>query len=231
MTNGHDPGDVAAHALGLLEGPEADRVQAHIAVCPQCHREWIDLRRTSDLLDGVPPEMFLDGPPHPDADVVLQRALWRVRGESRRRRGRSRLALGVAAAVTAVGLAGGAVAIGRLTAPETTATAAPTTAPTAPAPGTRVLEGSDGPVRLVATITPARGWVRVSADVSGIPAGESCELVVVAKDGSEESAGSWLTGADPAGATVDGSAVVSPEDVAGVVVRNEEGREFVTATV
>jgi len=226
VNNGHDPGDVAAHALGLLEGPEAARVQAHIAVCPQCHREWVDLRRTSDLLDGVPPEMFLDGPPHPDADAVLQRALWRVRGESRRGRGRRRLVLGVAAAVTGVALAGGAVAIGRATAPETSVTAAPS----APAPGARVLEGSDGGVRLVATITPARGWVRVSADVSGIPAGERCELVVVAKDGTEEEAGSWLTGADPAGATVDGSALISPEDVAGVLVRNEDGREFVSAT-
>ncbi|MCO1658703.1 zf-HC2 domain-containing protein [Pseudonocardia humida] len=227
MNDGHDRGDVAAHALGLLEGPEAARVQAHLAVCPQCHREWVDLRQTSDMLDAVPPEMFLDGPPHPDADVVLQRALWRVRGESRTRRGRRRLALGVAAAVTGVALAGGAVAIGRATAPETTVTAAPS----APEPGTRVLEGSDGGVRLVASITPARGWVRVSADVSGIPAGERCELVVIAKDGTEEFAGGWLTGADPAGATVDGSAIVAAEDVAGVVVRNEDGREFVSATV
>ena len=70
----------------------------------------------------------------------------------------------------------------------------------------------------------------MSADVSGIPAGERCELVVVAKDGTEADAGSWLTGADPAGATVDGSALVSPEDVAGVLVRNEDGREFVSAT-
>jgi putative zinc finger protein len=235
VTIGHDPGDLAAHALGLLEGREAEAVQAHIATCPQCRREWADLRRTSDLLDGIPPEMFLEGPPHPDADPVLQRALWRVRGEARQQRGRRRVVLGVAAAVTAVALAGGAAVVGRLTAPEPAVTAAPTAAPTpgptAPAPGTRTIEGSDGGVRLAVDLTPARGWVRVAARVTGLPPGERCELVVVAKDGSEEVAGSWLTGADPAGAALSGSAVIAAEDVAGVVVRNEAGREFVTATV
>jgi RNA polymerase sigma-70 factor (ECF subfamily) len=100
----------------------------------------------------------------------------------------------------------------------------------APVPGTRTLAGSDGDVRLSVDLTPARGWVRLAARVSGIPAGEPCELVVVAKDGTEEVAGSWLTGADPAGATVNGSAIIAAEDVAGVVVRNESGEEFVAAT-
>jgi hypothetical protein len=155
----------------------------------------------------------------------VQRAHWVVRGKPRQLRGRHRLALGIAAVVTGAALAGG-VLIGRATAPATTVTAAPV----APATGTRVLEGVDGSVRLVAIITPVRGWVRVSADVSGIPAGERCELVVVAKDGTEASAGGWLTEADLAGATVDGSALVAPEDVAGVLVRNQDGREFVSAS-
>jgi hypothetical protein len=54
---------------------------------------------------------------------------------------------------------------------------------------------------------------------------------VVGKDGSQEVAGSWLTGSDPAGATVEGSAVIAIDQVAQVVVRNEDGRQFVSAAV
>lgn len=223
MNGAHDPGELAAHALGLLDGREAAAVQAHLSTCVPCRREYVDLRETSALLGEVPPEMFLEGPPHPDADLVLQRALWQVRGESRTRRGRRLVLLAAAAVVTGLALAGGAAAIARATAPETVTAA--------PVPGTVSVQGDDGGVRLAADLAPARGWVRVTAHVSGIPAGERCELVVVGRDGSEEVAGSWLTGSDPAGATLDGSAVVPPDQVARVLVRNEDGREFVSAAV
>jgi anti-sigma factor RsiW len=219
----HDPGELAAHALGLLDTREAAAVQAHLSTCAQCRREYADLRDTSALLDEVPPEMFLEGPPHPDADLVLQRALWQVRGESRSKRGRRRVQLAAAAVVTGLALTGGVVAVTRATAPDVVTAA--------PVPGTVSVQGGDGPVRLAADLAPARGWVRVTAHVSGIPAGERCELVVVGRDGAEEVAGSWLTGSDPAGATLDGSAVIPPEQVARVLVRNADGREFVSAAV
>jgi anti-sigma factor RsiW len=224
MMGPHDPGELAAHALGLLDGPTAEAVQAHIAVCPECHREWIELRHTSGLLDEVPPEMFLDGPP--DGDLPLQRALWQIRGETRSRRTRRRVVLAAAAAVTATALAGGSVAIGRLTAPDTVIAG-----PVAPDGTSTVVQGSDGPVQLQAVLTPATGWVRVSATVRGIPAGERCAIVVVAKDGTQQIAASWLTGQDPTGAPIDGSAVVAAEDVASIVVRNDEGREFISVPV
>jgi hypothetical protein len=150
--------------------------------------------------------------------------MWRVRGEARSRRTRRRVVLAVAAVVTGLALAGGAAVVGRLTAPDTSI-AGPL------APGSVSVLGTDGAVRLAADLTPARGWVRLTAHVSGIPAGERCEVVVVGKDGSQEVAGSWLTGADPAGATVDGSAVIPLDQVAQVVVRNEAGRQFVSAAV
>jgi anti-sigma factor RsiW len=220
----HDPGELAAHALGLLDPREAAAVQAHLTTCSQCRREYFDLRETGQLLEEVPPEMFLEGPPHPDAAPVLQRALWRVKGESRSRQVRRRVVLAVAAVVTGLALAGGAAVVARLTAPDTSV-AGPV------APGTVSVQGSDGAVRLAADLTPANGWVKLTAHVSGIPAGEPCEIVVVGKDGSQEVAGSWLTGSDPAGATVDGSAVIALDQVAQVVVRNEDGRRFVTAAV
>jgi anti-sigma factor RsiW len=223
VTTAHDPGELAAHALGLLEPREAAAVQAHLATCSQCRREFFDLRETTGLLDEVPPEMFLEGPPHSDADIVLQRTLWQVRGESRSRRGRRRVLVAAAAVVTGLALAGGSAFIARSVAPDTVTAA--------PVPGAISVQGNDGAVRLDAQLTPARGWVKLTAHVSGIPAGERCEVVVVGKDGSQEIAGSWLTGSDPAGATVEGSAVIAADQVASVLVRNEAGQQFVSAAV
>jgi RNA polymerase sigma-70 factor (ECF subfamily) len=223
VNGAHDPGELAAHALGLLDGRESAAVQAHLSTCSQCRREYFDLRETSALLEEVPPEMFLEGPPHPDADLVLQRALWQVRGESRTKRGRRRVLLASAAVVTGLALAGGTVLITQAVAPDSVTAA--------PVPGTVSVQGRDGAVVLAADVVPARGWVKLTAHVSGIPAGERCEIVVVGKDGSEAFAGGWVTGSDPAGATVEGSAAIAPDQVASVVVRNEAGREFVSAAV
>jgi anti-sigma factor RsiW len=219
MTIGHDPGELAAHALGLLDPREAAAVQAHLAHCPDCRREWQELRETSALLDDVPPEMFLDGPP--DSDLVLQRALWQVRGESRSRTTRRRVGLAVAAVVTGAALVGGAAWAGANLAPDQAVVAADAV----------TVEGRAGQVQLAATLTPAKGWVRVSAAVSGLPAGERCEIVLTGRDGTELVAGGWVTGSDPNGATVDGSAALDPAQVAAVTIRNEAGREFISVPV
>ena len=52
----------------------------------------------------------------------------------------------------------------------------------------------------------------------------------MARNGSQEIAGSWVVSGTPGG-SVDGSAAVALPDVAAVVVQNEAGREFVRATV
>jgi hypothetical protein len=83
-------------------------------------------------------------------------------------------------------------------------------------------------VVMTARLTPATGWVRLSATVQGIPAGERCRIIVVSRDGSRTVAGSWLV--PQAGwrepVTLDGSAIVPPDQVASVVVENEAGRQF-----
>ena len=217
----HDPEELGAHALGLLDAAQSRAVEEHLTVCPECRREWEELREMVDLLDDVPPEAFLDGPP--DADLLLQRTLRQVRTESGARRHRRLLALvGAAAVGLGVVLAGGVV-LGRATAPPVVA-AAP-----APAPGSVELAGGGDPgVTMSATLTPATGWVRVSATVGGVPPGERCYLVVVAKDGARQVAGSWLVPQTGwrAGLTLDGSAIVPMDQVAAVVVQNEAGHEF-----
>jgi anti-sigma factor RsiW len=219
----HDPEELGAHALGLLDAAQSRAVEEHLAGCPACRREWEELRGMVDLLDDVPPEAFLDGPP--DADLMLQRTVRQVRVEATTQRRRRRFLLtGVAAAALAVVLGGG-VLVGRETAP-------PPPAVVAAAPGAVQLTGGGTPgVSMTATLTPAAGWVRLSTSVKGIPAGERCFIVVVARDGTRQIAGSWLVsqGGWRDGITLDGSALVPLDQVAEVVIENEAGREFATA--
>jgi anti-sigma factor ChrR (cupin superfamily) len=220
----HDRAELGAHVLGLLDGASARAVEAHIAVCWPCRQEWEELRAMAELLDEVPPEALLEGPP--DGDLVLQRTLRQMRAETRAAR-RRRLVGGAAAAAAALAVVlGGGVLVGRATAPEPSVLAQP------PAPGGTVLIGTGpGGAELTATVTPAAGWVRLTATVDGVPAGQRCRLVVVARNGTRAVAGSWLV--SPAGehdgTTMHGSAIVAPDQVAAVLVENEAGREFVVA--
>jgi RNA polymerase sigma-70 factor (ECF subfamily) len=219
----HDPGELSAHALGLLGGAQARAVEQHLAGCAACRAEWSELRETAAVLESVPPEMFLDGPP--DGDLVLQRTLRQIRAETGARRSRRRFGLALAAAVVAAALLGGGAYVGQQLATPPSVVAAPA--------GAQTVEGSQGPVSMTATITPANGWVRLVASVRGIPPGERCSLIIVAKDGSEHLAGSWVVGTPGPvpGAPVQGSTIIDPAQVAAVTVRNDTGRDFVTLQV
>jgi anti-sigma factor RsiW len=72
----HAPEELGAHVLGLLDPTQSRAVEEHLAGCPACRREWEELRGMVNLLDDVPPEAFLDGPP--DADLMLRRTLPRA---------------------------------------------------------------------------------------------------------------------------------------------------------
>jgi hypothetical protein len=174
------------------------------------------------VLGELPPEAFLDGPP--DGDLVLQRTLRQIRAETGAHRRRRVLGMVAAAAVVVAAIAGGGVAIGRAS------------VPLVPPPGTSagavVLAGSgaDG-VTMRATLGPAASWVRLTASVAGIPAGQRCRILVVARDGSQEVAGSWVVSGAPGGVTLDGSAAVALPDVAAISVQNEAGKEFVRVVV
>jgi hypothetical protein len=219
----HDPVELGALALGLLDPDRTRAVEEHLATCATCRRELEDLTAVTHLLGEVPPEALLDGPP--DGDLVLRRTLRQIRAEAAAER-RRRFTSGVAAAVAAVALlAGGGVALGRATAPEPVVVAT-----AAPREGGMTLRGDGVPgVSMAALITPAAGWVRLSATVKGIPAGERCRVLVVARDGHRELAASWLASkrGETEGTQLDGAAIVAPDQVAGVAVENEAGKQFV----
>jgi RNA polymerase sigma-70 factor (ECF subfamily) len=224
----HDPEQLAAYVIGLLDGEQARATEAHIAGCPRCRQELAELREVDGALRRMPPEVFLEGPP-PDSELVLQRTLREIREKNSAYRRRRRLALTAAAVAVLVGVGAGGVALGRVTAGETI-TALRTTRPDT---GARLLTGSNPATgaRMTVTVTPEAGWVRVKATVMGIPAGERCMLVVLDRNRDRYIAASWLASpaAEKDGITVDGAAVVAPGDVAAVAVQNFEHRELVIA--
>ncbi|MEY9963545.1 hypothetical protein ABIA33_001578 [Streptacidiphilus sp. MAP12-16] len=233
-TEQHDGGLLGAYVLGALEAEETASVEEHLLSCEVCRREVAELQDLERALGEVPPELFLDGRPE-DGDLLLQRTLRQARAERGARQRRSWVTVGVAAAVAAAAVLGGGVLVGQATKPQISAVGpAPlvTATVTPPPAGTRTESFTDSMsgARMTVTVTPAAGWVRVSAAVTGVPAGQRCELVVTGRDGVRQVAGSWLVSPAAArnGITLDGSALVAPGDVASVSVQNTAGHTFVT---
>ncbi|MFD8786483.1 anti-sigma factor family protein [Kitasatospora sp. NPDC059599] len=238
-TEQHDPsaGLVGAYALGVLEPAEVAEVERHLSGCASCRLEVAELRDLEVALGEVPPELLVDGPPE-GGDLLLQRTLRQARRERGSEQVRRRAWLGVGAVAAAAAVLAVGLSLGRSTAPAPPVAAGP--APTAtsvspPPAGTRTASLTDPSTgaRMTLTLTPAMGWVRVNAALTGIPAGEHCHLVVNGRSGAKADAGSWLV--SPAGAragtTLDGSALVDPGDVTSVSVVNEAGKTFVTVPV
>ncbi|SEF38325.1 hypothetical protein SAMN05421837_12049 [Amycolatopsis pretoriensis] len=230
---------LGAYALGALDpGEAADFERRHLQTCAQCRFDLNELVALRESLDEVPPEAFLDGPPE-GGDLLLQKTLRRVRDEeealparsSGRSTSRRGLAL-VAAAVLVVAALGGGVLVGRQTAD--TSIAAPAPAPDAP-PGTKTIEGRDptSGVQLAASVSPFAGWVKVNVAVKGVKAGEQCLLQVVTKEGQAVTAGSWKVSEkwESSGFSLDGSALVAPDDVKSVDIVTVDGRKLVSAQV
>ncbi|WP_410574550.1 anti-sigma factor family protein [Amycolatopsis sp. cmx-4-61] len=228
---------LGAYALGALDaGEAADFERRHLQGCAQCRFDLNELVALRDSLDEVPPEAFLDGPPE-GGDLLLQKTLRRVREEEERvaparSAGRRGLAL-VAAAVLVVAALGGGILVGRQTGGGSEPLAIP--APPTDVPGTKSVEGRDPTtgVQLAASVSPFQGWVRVNVAVKGVRAGEQCLLQVVTKEGQAVTAGSWKVSEkwESSGFSLDGSALVAPDDVKSVDIVTVDGRKLVSAPV
>ncbi|WP_406054536.1 zf-HC2 domain-containing protein [Streptomyces sp. NBC_01077] len=228
------------YVLGVLDDADTRRLEAHVKDCGACRQEVSALREMEAALGEVPQEAFLDGPP-PGGDLLLQRTLRQMRGERASARNRRRGLVGLAAAAALAGVfwAGAATSgTGTPIAQPPPPSPTSTTAPATPPPGTRVASATDATsgARMTVRVTPAARWVRVHAAVTGLPPGERCKLVVVGRDGTRTTAGSWVVGEAPGGgegkgASLDGSAAVDPANVRAVVVENEAGKNFVTVPV
>ncbi|MFJ9029483.1 anti-sigma factor family protein [Streptomyces sp. NPDC102274] len=239
MSTQHHPGEqLGAYVLGVLEAAERQEIEEHTKVCPECRTELEELREMEAALGTVPPEAFLEGPVE-DGDLLLQRTLRQARAEVTSARRRRSWGVGVGAAASAAILfLGGYLVAGNDSTPDTEAGGAPavTSPPLSAAPeDIRVASATDADTsaRMTVRVTPATGWVRVNAAVSGIPAGERCRLVVVGDDGQRQVAGSWVVrpdakGGDGKGADLDGSAAIAADHVKSILVENTAGKKYVT---
>ncbi|MDJ0380028.1 zf-HC2 domain-containing protein [Streptomyces sp. G-G2] len=233
----HEEELLGPYVLGVLDDGEARRVEEHMSGCVRCREEVAALREMEAALGEVPEEAFLEGPPQ-GGDLLLQRTLRQMRSE---REAAARRRTGVVGLVAAAALAGVFWAGTALAGPDAGPVAqgpppTPTVSaqPSPPPVGVRVASATDAGTGARATVqlTPAATWVRLHAAVTGIPAGERCLLVVVARDGTRTTAGSWVVGSQEngsgKGAALDGSAAVDPGQVKEIVVQNEAGTSFVT---
>jgi anti-sigma factor RsiW len=230
-TNDHV--DMAGYLMEMLTPDEKRQADEHLAACTECRDEIESLQEWSAALRDIPEEMLLDGPPD-DADLVLQRTLRQVRQESSGSRLRGLAVLTTAAAVVLAVAVGGGVILGRGTAPDTIPQTQ-TSAQVSVAPGTKVVSATNAATgaNIDATVTPAVGWVRVSATVGGVPAGEECKMEVVGKDGHAVLAGSWLVSpaGEASGTTLNGSALIDPSQVAEIRVSSTDGEQYVTVKI
>jgi hypothetical protein len=221
--------DIGGYLLNDLTPDQRQEVETHLAGCAECRDEVDSLREWTEALEAVPEAMLLDGPPE-GGDLLLQRTVRQVRAETSGRRHRQTTLVGAAAAVALVAAIAGGVALGRGTAPATQPQALPSAATTTNPPGTKIASATDAQTgaRISVAVLPAAGWVRVNATVSGVPAGEQCRLEVVGKDGTRILAGSWLVSAEGAahGTTLNGSALIAPDQVASVRVVTTAGKEY-----
>ncbi|MFE9634173.1 anti-sigma factor family protein [Streptomyces sp. NPDC006463] len=235
----HEEELLGPYVLGVLDAEEFRRVEEHMSGCVQCREEVAALREMEAALGEVPEEAFFDGPPQ-GGDLLLQRTLREMRGERERarRRGLGIAGLAAAASLAAVFWAGTQLGAGDpdvVALPPQPSATAPAD-PSQPA-GTKNLAATDPATgtRMTVRMTPATKWVRVHAAVTGLPPGERCRLVVVAKDGTRSTAGGWVVGStengEGKGASLDGSAAVDASMIKAITVENEAGRTFVSVPV
>ena len=223
----HDRSLLGAYALGGLDPREAQLVHDHLQTCPDCRREVAEFADLRASMDDVPPEAFLDGPPE-GADLILRRTIRAARGEAPQAlatKPRRSLTLVAASVIIAAAVAlGGGILIGRVTAPDGSSQVAQN-----PREATDPQTGA----AMTVALTRQTGWIRVHAVAKGIPAGEPCQLLVVRKDGGTILAGSWLVSEKGAreGTTLDGSALVDPNDVQSVDVVTTNGKRYVSVPV
>ncbi|HZM75236.1 MAG TPA: zf-HC2 domain-containing protein [Candidatus Limnocylindrales bacterium] len=235
MATGCDKDALGAYAFGALEVRERETIAQHVNGCRRCRAELAELEEVTRMLGELPPEAVLTGPPD-GGELVLQRTLRQLRAEvaGAGRRRQLRQGVGAAAAMAACIVAG--VALGRSTAPQPTAQ--PVTSPTVQAsvvPGTKVASAVDAQsnTRLVATMVPAQGWVRLNVAVSGVARGEKCRIVVVNRDGGREIAASWVVSekGEAEGTNVDAAAAVPLDEVTAVEVQTAAGKTLVSLKI
>ncbi|MWA04526.1 hypothetical protein F8568_029935 [Actinomadura sp. LD22] len=205
---------LGVYVVGAIDPAERGRVDAHLEGCPACRDELAGLAGLPALLGRVEEAQLeqVAGPgregPDPELlDGLLARAAERRRGWlgplGRRAGGRGRVARWAPLAAAACLLLVVGALFGGLLLPSGDGgrTASPPTASASPDPETTVTPAGRGE-RLVA-VNPdnkvkgvvylqRKEWgTQVELYLSGVPKGEHCRMMVIARDGRRDAIGSW----------------------------------------
>ncbi|NUR94062.1 MAG: anti-sigma factor [Kribbellaceae bacterium] len=220
----HDRTQLGAYVLGALEPADIAEVEEHLSTCAECRAEVAELSELTDLLGEVPPEAFLDGPPE-GGELMLQRTLREVRSSPVPTKRRSRWLMVAAALVVFAGALGGGVALGR-------STATNNDVPVAGSKQVSTVDTNTG-TGMTATVEPRPGWSWVQVQLTGLKAGEQCEMVVTNNEGYTWVAGSWEVSKKAAenGSTFGGGVLIPLNEVHSVEIRTVQGKHLVTATI
>lgn len=237
MSDTHVRNLLGGYSLGILDAEEKRAVDDHVAHCAECRAELNEVNEATELLALLPPEearrLFAEESTPIQTvplseDLVLRRTLRAVRAERNGARVRrlSLVAAGVAVLVGA-SVASGYVVGDQPTQPPPVASASPAV------PGARLVTATDTTTGVSASVNllPTGNWMRFAVKVKGVKPGERCKIIAIAKDGTEQVAGSWVIGQRPPPANspgVPGSAAIAPADLAAVAVETEAGRRLVT---
>ncbi|MEU7057311.1 zf-HC2 domain-containing protein [Streptomyces sp. NPDC046197] len=204
--------DVGAYALGVLDEADAFRFEDHLVACPRCAAHVTEFGPTARQL-----MLYRRATPrfvHPMAQPG-PRLLERLVADVARRRlaGRRRLLFGLAASVV---LAVGGPAI------------------------TLVAGHGSGPVQVAATDAKTGVWAEVRAadadwgsevqlKIKDGTGARSCRLVVIGRDGSEQTVTSWTVPSHDARTnTIRGGAAMHTDQIDRFEVRTADGQPLVT---
>ncbi|MEU9097447.1 zf-HC2 domain-containing protein [Streptomyces sp. NPDC048361] len=196
--------DAGAYALGVLGAADAFRFEEHLAGCVPCGALLAEFGGVTALLAAYAAQEA--APAAPVDPVVLHRMLGVV--ARRRRRGRA-LRIGLVAAAAAL-IAGG---VGAVVAPS--------------APRWRVV--SHAPGVTASLLTGAHEW---GTDVDLALAGaapQTCTLVAVGRDGTEQTVATWA-GRGDGPVRMRGAAALPREAIARFEVRAAGGARLATLT-
>ncbi|MFF1274162.1 zf-HC2 domain-containing protein [Streptomyces marokkonensis] len=205
--------DVGAYALGVLDEAEAFRFEDHLMECPSCAvqvTEFGPAARQLMLYRSATPRLV--NPLAKPGPRMLDRLLSEV--AVRNRAGRRRLLLALAASVVF--------------------------AVSAPAIAVMADDGAGNAVSIAATDERSGVWAEVTTEdkawgsrlelrVKDGAGPRACHLVVVGRDGSEETATSWsVPRHDARPNTMPGGSAMHPEEIARYEVRTADGEHLVT---
>ena len=232
MTEVHHE-DVAAYALGLLEGEERDAFERHLLGCRTCSSEVDSFAAMGELIKGVHPDDLLPQPPDPQIESLLVR---RAAAERRRRSLHRAFMTAAACALVAAGVyLGFNATVGSGPDPDSIHSPArallmtgKTYAVTDPATGVSGVVGLED-----------KGWgTHVALELKGVKGPLQCRLMAVGDDGRSEVVASWgvpekgygVPGA-PDPLLLHGGTSLPQDDINHFTIQTFDGRTLATVPV